>query len=419
MRKKRKPNTDGKKIDLCSHLSSDLVKNEIANRCDVKTLAHTSQVSKTWYGLFSQGDIWKKKLCADFDFYPAILQQLERDLIELTKVENCLINYKIIYGRFIRLKQKTKYMSEEMEKIFLNPDYQYYLLACCLDVKEFALTINKNIQDNIGIYLAILAGCVELPLEKITNSEKTTWKIFLDVAAFFGNQLLVEKIILSSKPDQTTLNQAAASGNVKLIEYLLESFPQFKPDGETLTASIISGNLALTHFLFKKNMVLKNFDSIYATESVDSDEKKQQKKTCDYFIDKGISYLQKNQLSFGKLCLYHARKISEENFYTTIYSRMLTDYNGWLEQEKYAWLANLSIIQETTLPDAQVYLVLLVQEKIIDNLTSEDAKNLLKNARISFAELGDEFNLWTVDSLLEKFDSLIKELEQPRQFKLG
>lgn len=233
----------------------------LASVTDATSLSRMSGVNKSWCKLFKNNHFWKTKILQNFDINPENLSRLP-----LLANDDSL--YKYLYIRLYYLDKFYHKLPTDVQYIYGDPDKELLVLVACLNNAEI---VYKNISCDehlVILLLSISAGCCNIELLQQVEKTLTTYSKLFKQALIVGNlevvrfllhlfrPLLARKDQLAALPKQDSLNMAARSGSLKLVQFLLhpENNLNLKPNQDTLNCSAYSGNSKLVdYFLSPEN----------------------------------------------------------------------------------------------------------------------------------------------------------------------
>lgn len=283
----------------------------------INDLAMIMRVSKRWH--VASLTQWRFLLTSDFDVDPAVVKLLKYpnriyfEIVKILTMPNLYwgerwdkwasgdLKWPTFYLQFIELYGINTFCfclgveaSNEFDKFFKN-NVQPAIHAIAA-LGNAALV--KYYVENLGIYPAQDALINSIRSGSVTSTnflinecglsvtkgkrylskypsklsmglcDKTSYdlKKILDRAAHIGALSIVEYFIEDKQiaPTVETLNNAARSGSVRLLKYLIQKFNSIKPDDETLRQAILSGSLSVTKFLIEECKILPT-DSLLTT----------------------------------------------------------------------------------------------------------------------------------------------------------
>lgn len=221
-------------------LPNDIL-NEFSLFLNLKDMCVSSCVSKRWYSMFTDTNIWKFRILKEFDIKPEVLAEFD-DSKQF---------YKNLYIRLHHLRQNSSKLPQFVKYIYDDPTKQSLLLTCCMDNADFAFEKIPCEEHYNYMLVSLAARCLHIPLAYYERDIKGNC---LREAIKLGHFEFLCEVLPPKNPKKIPVDSGlitAAMGKLKLMRYLLDPKNEFKL---TLTqfdlgCNAKTGNLELICYL--------------------------------------------------------------------------------------------------------------------------------------------------------------------------
>ena len=244
--------------DLFSNLLPEIRQAHLYPDLSVNDCVQAQFVSKSWYGVFAQNDVWQLLITRDFGISTKTLLQFLA-LVKQINRSDVRVSFSEIYRHLYYLTLIKSHQQKEYIKTFLQPIYHLSLLACCVNDKTDSKIIRELIprdEHEVWLQMAILLRAQytvtaikrlflydRYPRDSVQwaiesgNLEMTNFVCGCDIrlplfstsdfecfAAVHGHEEIFKYIFLAkadrNKPELKPFLSAAKGGNVTIIDHL-------------------------------------------------------------------------------------------------------------------------------------------------------------------------------------------------------